>query len=59
MYILNKIGPKTDPCGTPCSNSDEELKERLTLVLRQRSDKYLTNLCKTRRHVIWLFWIFW
>ena len=39
MYILNKIGPKTDPCGTPGSNSGQELKERLTFVLCQRSDK--------------------
>ena len=39
MYILNKIGLQADPCGTPCSNSDQELKERLILVLCQRSDK--------------------
>ena len=39
MYILNKIGPKTDSCGTPCRNSDQELKKRLILVLCQRSDK--------------------
>ena len=24
MYILNKTGPKTDLCGTPCSNSDQQ-----------------------------------
>ena len=32
MYIMNKIGPKTDPCNTPRSNSDRKLKERLMLV---------------------------
>ena len=24
--MLNKIGPRTDPCGTPCNNCDHELK---------------------------------
>ena len=42
MYILNKIGPKTDPCGTTsCSNSDQELKERLILVPCQRFNNKL------------------
>ena len=40
MYILHKIGRTTDPCGTPCSNSDQELKEGLILVLCQRCDKF-------------------
>ena len=35
MYILNKIGTKTDPCDTLCSNSDQEMKEKLILVLCQ------------------------
>ena len=51
MYILNKIGPKTDPCGTPCSNSHQELKERLMLVfvndLINNLITFLTNLCWT------------
>ena len=33
MYILNKSGPKTDPCGTPSFNSAHELKDWLILVL--------------------------
>ena len=36
---MNKIGPKTDPCSTPRSNSDRKLKERLMLVLCEQSDK--------------------
>ena len=32
-YRLNKIGPKTDPWGTPLINSSHELKDVLTLVL--------------------------
>ena len=44
MYILNKIGLKTYPCGIPFSSSDQELKERLILVLCQRSDKQLNNI---------------
>ena len=51
MYILNKIGPKTDPCGIPCSNSHQELKERLMLVfvndLINNLITFLTNLCWT------------
>ena len=39
MYVLNKIGPKTDPYGTSCSNSDRGLKELLILVPCQRSRK--------------------
>ena len=32
-HMLNKIGPKTDPCDTPLINSSHELKDVLTLVL--------------------------
>ena len=32
-HILNKIGPKTNPWGTPLINSSHELKDVLTLVL--------------------------
>ena len=32
MYILNKIGPETDPCGKTCSNSNQKLEERLILI---------------------------
>ena len=39
MYVLKKIGPKTDPYGTFCSNSDRGLKELLILVPCQRSRK--------------------
>ena len=30
--MLNKSGPSTEPCGTPKSNSDQELNEVLILV---------------------------
>ena len=33
-----KIGPRTDPCGTPCSSTDQELNDLLILLLCQRSD---------------------
>ena len=32
-YILNKSGPKIDPCGTPVFISDQELYELFTFVL--------------------------
>ena len=35
-HILNKIGPKTNPWGTPLINSSHELKDVLTLVLYLR-----------------------
>ena len=31
--MLNKIGPRTDPFGTPTSNADHELKLVLIFVL--------------------------
>ena len=31
--MLNKRGPRTEPCGTPDSNSDQELKVVQILVL--------------------------
>ena len=36
--MLNKIGPKTDPCGTPFKIADQELKDLSIFVLCQRSD---------------------
>ena len=36
--MLNKIGPKTNPCGTPFKRADQELKDLSTFVLCQRSD---------------------
>ena len=32
-YILNKVGPKTDPCGTPFKRADQELKDLSIFVL--------------------------
>ena len=40
MNMLKSSGPKTDPCGTPTFNSDQELKELLILVLCHLFDKY-------------------
>ena len=34
--ILNKIGPRTEPCGTPLSNVDQELKVVWIFVLCQQ-----------------------
>ena len=39
MYILNKSGPKTDPCGTPSFNSAHELKRLIDF-------SPLSSLCK-------------
>ena len=33
--MLNKIGPRTDPCGKPLSNADYELKLFFIFVLCQ------------------------
>ena len=33
--MLNNNGPRTDPCGTPCSSSVQELNDVLILVLCQ------------------------
>ena len=32
MLILNKSDPKTEPCGTPCNSSAQELKLSQVLV---------------------------
>ena len=29
--MLNKIGPRTDPCGTPFKRADQELKDLLLI----------------------------
>ena len=37
--MLNSKGPRTDPCGTPLSKLDHELKAESILTLCDLSDK--------------------
>ena len=56
MYILNNMGPSTDPWGTSCSNCYSELKVVLIFIRCQRSLKQLKivfkELCLSHMHLI-------
>ena len=44
--MLNSNGPRTDPCGTPWSNSFRKLNNVLILVFYQRLTQYFNNNIK-------------
>ena len=55
--IFKKIGPRTEPCGTPLSNKDQELKVVLIVVPCQRllsSLLFLIDFYRNHRHSILL-----
>lgn len=46
MFIENKIGPKTEPCGTPQVNGEKSDSILPSLNRRVRSLKYDENLSR-------------
>ena len=39
MYMMNKMGPNTDPCGTPLTTSAHDDDDPLTITQRSPSQK--------------------
>ena len=54
--MLNKIGPETNPCGTPFKRADQELKDLSIFVLCLRSayDYFSVSkrLLRIHKHIV-------
>ena len=56
MSILNRRGPKTDPCGTPWVNFDQELKDESILTCCQQSELIMLQLMIIKRDSLLTFY---
>ena len=56
MSILNRRRPKTDLCGTPWVNFDQELKEKSILTCCQQSELIMLQLMIIKRDSLLKFY---